>query len=144
MNAGSTSSIREFYRITPTGISMLPIPEKADTVGLLKNRMVVRVEEDVPLPGGGTIRGGSIVSYDMAHPEAPPIAVFQPGPRQSVGEAAVTKGHVVATVYDNVVGGPTALRWTATNGRPAGWLFPTTFRCALPRRPSPAITCILV
>ena len=94
----------EFYRIEPSGLAMLPIPEKADAVGLVQNRLVVKVEEDVKLAGGGKIPGGSIISYDMGHIDAPPVAIFQPGPRQSVGEVAVTKDHVLATVYDNVVG----------------------------------------
>ena len=43
------------------------------------------------------------------------MLVFQPSERQSINEVAVTRGRIVASIYDNVRGGVSS--FAQTNGR---------------------------
>ena len=88
-----------FLAVSPTGVTRLALPEKAEIEGLVRNQLVVKLNEDM-----GALHGGSLVALDMAHPDAPPVLVWAPGPRQSADEVAVTANTVVASVLDNVRG----------------------------------------
>ena len=92
---------RNDYRlVTATGTVSLKLPEKADIYGLVANRLIVRINEDF----GATMKAGSLLALDLAHPDAPPQTIFVPNPRQSVDVAMTTANHVVASIYDNVRG----------------------------------------
>ena len=116
----------EYRQVTPNGLVRLPLPPKATVIGLVDGRLVAKLDQPWQPKAGAAIQAGSLVSLDLDHPDAAPLPIFTPGPRQSVEATAVgiTHGHVVAAIYDNVQGG--AFVFTPTAG---GW---TSRRLALP------------
>jgi prolyl oligopeptidase len=94
----------QFYVVAPSGLTQLRLPEKAEIEGLVHNHLVVKLDQAFTPPGKAAIAAGSLIALDMAHPDAAPVTIFAPGPRQSVDEAAVTHDLVVAAIYDNVRG----------------------------------------
>jgi prolyl oligopeptidase len=105
-----------FYRVTPTGVEKLPLPEKAELVGLVNNKLALTLDEDYTPPKAAKIPAGSLIALDLANTAAPPAVVFVPGPRQSLQEVAATKDKLIASVYDNVRG-----RAVAFSETPGGW-----------------------
>ncbi len=83
------------------GPVVLKLPQKVEIDGLLRDRLIVTLNE-----AAAGIGAGSIAALDLAHPDAPLQAVFTPGPRQSVEQegVATTRDQVVAVVDDNVRG----------------------------------------
>ncbi len=114
---GITFFEAEFIRVTAKGTAPVAVPRKSTLKGLLQGRLIFQVNEAWTPQGAGAITAGSLVAVD---PEgrAPPEVIFAPGPRQSVDsdEVQVTKGRVLAAVYDNVRG--RAMSFTRT---PSGW-----------------------
>jgi len=99
----------DFFRsdsrlVTGTGTAALNLPEKAEIDGLLDNRLVVKINQDFAGAQGKTLPAGSIVTLDLAHPDAAPKLVFAPNARQTVDEVATTANTIVAAIYDNVRG----------------------------------------
>ncbi|HEV2364358.1 MAG TPA: prolyl oligopeptidase family serine peptidase [Caulobacteraceae bacterium] len=86
----------------------LPLPPKADVLGMIDGQGIVVTRQDwTPAAGAEPIRQGSLVSIDFdaaARGSARPEVIFTPGPRQSVEQAAVTRDRLLAAVYDNVRG----------------------------------------
>ncbi len=112
----------EYRQVTPHGLQALPLPPKATVIGLVEGRLVAKLDQDWQPAQGPAIRSGSLAALDAAHPDARPQTVFAPGPRQSVeAEAvAVTSGHVVAAIYDDVRG--SAVTFTPPSaGNRSGW-----------------------
>jgi len=105
-----------WFRVTPQGTEQLPLPEKAELVGLVDNRLALKVDEDFTPKGSAKILAGSLIALDLAHIDTPPETVFAPGPRQSLEEVGATQGQLVASVYDNVRG-----RIVAFSHGDAGW-----------------------
>ena len=108
----------EYALWTPQGLKAMPLPAKSDIVGLVEGRLVVRISEAWRgMPEGALIA----VPLDRAGDAGlTPELIFAPGPRQSIerGSVAVTRGAVVAAVYDNVRGrvmafSPGATGWAA-------------------------------
>jgi prolyl oligopeptidase len=93
-----------WFRLTATGVEKLALPEKAELIGLVGGKLVVKLDEAWPQAGGGAIAAGSVVAVGLGHAGAAPETVFQPGARQSVEEVGVTHDRVVGSVYDNVRG----------------------------------------
>jgi prolyl oligopeptidase len=93
-----------WFRVTPTGVEKLALPEKAQISGLLHNQLVVVPEETWTRPGAPPIPAGSLAVLNMAKPNAVPEEVFEPGPRQSLDTVGVTRDRLVAAMYDNVRG----------------------------------------
>lgn len=114
---GITFFEAEFVRVTPQGTTPIAVPRKSTVTGLTQGRLIFQVNEDWTPAGGQPISAGSLVAVDPAGKAAPEV-IFAPGPRQSVDadEVAVTQGHVLAAVYDNVRG--RAMRFTRTA---SGW-----------------------
>jgi len=106
---------------------------------------------DVTITAGGFGRGGvsptlaqtlnqlpevdaAAAMRDPAH--VTPVALFEPGPRESVGGAAATHGHVVASVYQNVKGRVMVFSraangaWTGRSSRRTTGCASTGSRCA--------------
>ena len=105
-----------WFRVTPQGTEQLPLPEKAELIGLVDNRLAIKLDEDFTPKGGTKITAGSLIALDLAHTDALPQTVFSPGPRQSLEEVAATQDQLVASVYDNVRG-----RIMAFSHADAGW-----------------------
>ena len=93
-----------WFRVTPKGTEPLPLPEKAELVGLVNNKLAIKLDEDFTPPGAAKIPAGSLIALDLGDLKAAPAVVFAPGPRQSLEEVASTKDMLVASVYDNVRG----------------------------------------
>jgi prolyl oligopeptidase len=93
----------------------LDLPAKLDVAGLVAGQLIVQINQD-----WRDYKAGALVAVRI---ERGAIAgtqlLFAPGPRQSVDRVAATRGHVLATIYDNVRGQawrftPGASGWTAT------------------------------
>ena len=106
-------------------VAWLDLPERVDIHGTLGDRLIFTVEEDWTFDGQ-VIPSGALVAVELARLYSDPRVVssgaspviFAPNARQSVSGVAITNGHVVASVLDNVAGGlirftPSAGRWTA-------------------------------
>ncbi len=98
----------EHYLVRPSGPVRLALPLKADVTGLVAGRLLVQLNTGWSV-GGARLPQGALVSLDLAAVEADPAhlrptVVYRPGPRSALGEAAVTRGRVVVTSYDNVRG----------------------------------------
>lgn len=102
---GVTFFESEVYVIAGDKAVRLDLPRKADVQGLLGGRLIVQLNEAwTPAnAGGAAFPAGALVAVD---PDgvAPAELVFVPGPRQSIDAVAVTRGRVLASVYDNVRG----------------------------------------
>jgi prolyl oligopeptidase len=105
----------EVYRVTATGVAKLDLPAKVNVTGLVDGKLIVQINQDWKPAAGGSVAAGSIVAIDLAKGGAP-VTIFAPGPRQSVEEVWITKGHVLASIYDNVRG----QAWSFTPGT-RGW-----------------------
>ncbi|HWA60270.1 MAG TPA: S9 family peptidase, partial [Caulobacteraceae bacterium] len=113
----------ETYLLGAHGVVRLALPEKVTVQGLIDGRLVFSIEQDWSF-GGQAYKAGTLLA---ATPEALSPGgtggaelLFEPGPRQSVEQVAITAGRVVAAVYDNVRGGlmvfqPTAQGWKRTS-----------------------------
>jgi prolyl oligopeptidase len=93
-----------FFQLQQGGTHRLKLPEKTEIIGLLHDRLIVKLDEAWSPKGAPPIAAGSIAALDMGRQDKPPQTLFTPGPRQSVGDVAVTHDHVVAAIYDNVRG----------------------------------------
>jgi prolyl oligopeptidase len=109
--------------LTPSGVQQLAVPGKSSVAELLAGRLVWKLEEDWTPSKGNTFAQGSLVSMELGevvrHPAQPkPQLVIQPGPRQSIDQAAATKDRLLVSLYDNVRGRalvftPDAKGWTS-------------------------------
>jgi prolyl oligopeptidase len=107
----------EVYRVTPTGVARIDLPPKSSPKGLVAGKLIAQVDQDWMPKRGVQVSAGSIVAVDLDRKGGIAI-LFAPGKRQSVEEVAVTRGHVLASIYDNVRGqawsfAPGASGWTA-------------------------------
>jgi prolyl oligopeptidase len=93
-----------WFKVTKAGVKRLGIPQKIEPVGLVDGKFAIKLDEAWAAPGGAKIAAGSLVVVDPDDATAAPEVVFEPGPRQSLEEAAVTHDRLVAAVYDNVRG----------------------------------------
>ncbi|HVX41608.1 MAG TPA: prolyl oligopeptidase family serine peptidase [Gemmatimonadaceae bacterium] len=108
IDRGVTFFESEKYLITPTGVKKLAIPAKAALAGMVDGQVLVQLSQDWA-DGATHIKAGSLAAFDAAgaalHPSRlAPIAVFEPGPRESVGGVSTTRDRVVATINQNVRG----------------------------------------
>ena len=99
---------RENRLVTPAGLALLNMPLKSNFQGLLRGRLLIRLAEPWTA-GDSTFTAGSLVSVElaqaMAQPEQlRPVAVFVPGPRETLSNAATTRDRLVVTTYENVRG----------------------------------------
>lgn len=98
----------ETYIVAPSGVARLAMPLKVSPVALVDNQVVVQLSADWNA-GAKPIRAGSLASFDATRAEhspdqLSPVAVFEPGPRESVNGAVATRDHLLASVYQNVRG----------------------------------------
>ncbi len=109
----------EVYWLTDKGMLRLGLPAKVALHGLLDGRLIFTPEEDWTFEGQ-TYKAGSVLAFRPEALAPPPTnqmlpvgethLLFEPGPRQSVEQVAVTAHRVVAAIYDNVRGSLTSFR----------------------------------
>jgi prolyl oligopeptidase len=96
------------FVVSGGGVHEMSIPEKAALIDMLDGQVIVRLSE--PWNAGGTqIAAGSLASFDAAAAardpaQLAPIAVFQPGPRESVENAGATRNALLVAINENVRG----------------------------------------
>lgn len=98
------------YVLFPEGAApvMVPLPGKADLVGVFEDRLLATLQEDWSAPEG-EFRSGDLVALHLAAVLAPDERgsgaelVFRPGDRQAVSGVAVAKGRVLLAYADTVV-----------------------------------------
>jgi len=98
----------ETLLLTPDGLKPLAIPKKASLVGMVDGHVLIRIAEDWTT-NGITYASGTLISVEFAALQADPAhlvphVVFAPGPRQSIGDLAVTRDRLILCTYDNVRG----------------------------------------
>jgi prolyl oligopeptidase len=103
----------ETYLLAPSGIVRLAVPPQATLRGLFAGKLVFTLEEDWRFRGQ-TMRAGTLVAVPLAWlagsdlqrgaPDDSPMAVFQPGPRESIEDVATLRERIAVTYYDNVRG----------------------------------------
>ena len=99
----------ETYAVTPAGVKKLPLPLKSTVQGLTGGQLIFTLEQDwTPEPGGPAFRQGALMAADFAAMQAgsarSAVALFVPGPRESVEQTAVGKSRVLVAAYENVKG----------------------------------------
>ncbi|MFI4976435.1 MAG: prolyl oligopeptidase family protein [Caulobacterales bacterium] len=106
----------ETYLLTDKGVVRLNLPAKLTIQGLLHGLLIFTMEQDWSFHGA-TYKAGSVVAFNPDELAANEIVmtndshlVFEPGPRQSVEEVAITADRVVASIYDNVRGSLVSFR----------------------------------
>ncbi len=96
------------YVVTANGIAETSIPAKASPIDLLDGQVIVRLSQDWDA-GATRIIAGSLASFDAARAmkdpgHLAPVAIYQPGPRESIEGAGATRNALFATVNQNVRG----------------------------------------
>jgi prolyl oligopeptidase len=98
----------EKYIVGPRGAAKLALPLKSSLVAMVGGQVIVQLSEPWT-EGAAHIAAGALASFDAARAAADPnrlapIAVFEPGPRESVGSSDATRDELVATINQNVRG----------------------------------------
>ena len=108
-----------YFQLQSRGAHPLPLPEKCEIIGLVRNLLVVKLDEAWRWKDRTALPAGGIAALDMAHQDAAPQSIWAPGPRQSADEVAVTHDRVVASIYDNVRG--RAMQFVPDAGAVPAW-----------------------
>jgi prolyl oligopeptidase len=98
----------EKYVVRASGVVRLAIPLKSTPVAMVDGQVIVKLSE-AWTSGSTVIRPGSLAAFDAAKATADPahlspLAVFEPGPRESVEAASATHDRLIASIYQNVRG----------------------------------------
>lgn len=98
----------EHYIIRADDVARLAIPAKANFQAMIDGQVVVRLSEPWPT-GSTTIGAGGLAAFAastaIATPDAlHPVAIVEPGPRESVTGASATRRHLLVGMTDNVRG----------------------------------------
>jgi prolyl oligopeptidase len=98
----------EHYIVRPKDVARLGLPAKGNLTELIGGQVIVHLYEDWK-NGGTTIPGGAVAAFDgstaLRTPNAlAPVAIFEPGPRESVAGIAATKDKLLIDIYQNVKG----------------------------------------
>src|SRR5574338_714625 len=98
----------EHYIVRPKDVARLAIPAKGNITELMGGQVIVHLYEDWKT-GTTTIRGGSVAAFDgntaLRTPDAlSPVAVFEPGARESVAGVSATRDKLLIDIYQNVKG----------------------------------------
>jgi prolyl oligopeptidase len=98
----------ETYLVTGDKVRRVMLPRKVQIRDLVEGKLVVSLAEDWN-PGGVGFKSGSLVALDVAaltgdpaHPK--PVAIYVPGPRETLGDVSAAKDRLIVTTYDNVRG----------------------------------------
>ena len=84
------------------------MPLKSRPVAMVDGQMIVQLSQDWT-EGATHIRAGGLASFDAAQAakdptHLAPVAVFEPGPRESVGGATATRDRLIVNINQNVRG----------------------------------------
>ena len=96
------------FVVTAGGVKELSVPEKASLIDMLNGQVIVRLSE--PWKTGATeIAAGSLAAFDASAAardpaQLSPVAIFQPGPRESLEDAGATRSALFVAVNQNVRG----------------------------------------
>jgi len=98
----------EKYIVRSNDVARLSIPLKAGIAELVDGQVVVQLSEDWK-SATSTIRGGAVAAFDaaaaMREPATlVPVAIFEPGPRESVAGISATRDRLLLGIYQNVKG----------------------------------------
>jgi prolyl oligopeptidase len=98
----------EKYLVTGDQVRQLMLPKKSEVLDLVSGKLIVSLAEDWK-PGETLFTSGSLVAVDataMARDPAhlDPVAIYVPGPRESLDDASASKDRLFVTTYDNVRG----------------------------------------
>ena len=116
---------REYYILSGADVVQLPLPAQSDLVGLYEEQLFFTVKQDWTVTVGGvdtTYNTGSllampfVVSSEITQATLPEV-VFEPNARQAIEGVSMTKGQILMTLSDNVVGKVFAI----TKGQ-SGWV----------------------
>jgi prolyl oligopeptidase len=99
----------ETYVMTPKGLKRLAIPLKSVIECLIDGQLIVSLNQDWKPSSNTPIAQGTLVALDLAAvmsaPEhLKPTVIYQPGPRETFGAAAVTRDTLIVTTLENVKG----------------------------------------
>jgi prolyl oligopeptidase len=108
INRPLTTFESENYIVSGDQVRQLMLPKKVEIKDLVAGKLIVSLAEDWK-PGEVTFKSGSLVALDLAAlKEDPahlkPVAIYVPGPRETLGDVGATKDRLVVTTYDNVRG----------------------------------------
>jgi prolyl oligopeptidase len=100
----------QVFVLTNEGVKQVGLPPKIDLAGMVKDQIIVSVNQAWNAPtGGGKITQGSIIALsrnsilrDAARPEI--RVLFAPTSVEFAQNAQVTKNHLLVTTLDNVQG----------------------------------------
>jgi len=98
----------EQYIVRAKDVARLAVPTKASFATMLDGQIVVQLSEPWKV-GTTTIKSGGLASFAlttaMTTPNAlAPVAIVEPGPRESVAGASATKTRLLVGMTDNVKG----------------------------------------
>jgi prolyl oligopeptidase len=98
----------EKYVVRPNDVARLSIPLKAYVAELIGGQVIVQLSQDWT-SGATTIRGGAVAAFDLAAAmrepaKLAPVAVFEPGPRESAAGISATRDRLLVGIYQNVKG----------------------------------------
>jgi prolyl oligopeptidase len=108
INRPLTTFESEKYIVTGAGVRRLALPLKSQVRDMVDGRLIVSLDEDWR-PGEAEFTAGSLVALDLAamtsDPEhLKPVAIFVPGPRETLGDVSASRDRLVVTTFENVRG----------------------------------------
>jgi prolyl oligopeptidase len=98
----------ELYVVRPNDVARTSVPLKASIVELMDGQAIVQLSQDWKA-GATNIGAGALAAFDAAAAmrdpmNIAPVALYVPGPRESVSGASATRDRLVAGIYQNVKG----------------------------------------
>jgi prolyl oligopeptidase len=120
---------RQYLLFRPGGPVALDIPRRAALAGIVGGRVLVTIDEPWDAGPGRRFAADSVVSYDLRAWERDPLRarpslVWAPGPRQTLGGTATTRGRLILGILDNVRSRAFALDFAGGRWRSREILFP--------------------
>jgi prolyl oligopeptidase len=120
---------RQYVLLRPGANVALDIPRRAALAGIVGGRVLVTIDEPWDAGPGRRFAADSVVSYDLRAWErdpmrARPSLVWAPGPRQTLGGTATTRGKLILGILDNVRSRAFALDFAGGRWRSSEILFP--------------------
>ena len=108
INRPTSTFEAEHYLVRASDVARISVPLKASITDLLDGQVIVQLSQDWTA-STGTIAAGALAAFDAAAAmrdpmHIAPIALYVPGPRESVSGVSATRDRLIASVYQNVKG----------------------------------------